>query len=292
MTKILLLGSGFVAGPCLSYLAKFPEYQLTVGSRRIEISKKLVENLENATAISVDVEDQEALESAVAQHDLIISLIPYTHHVKVIKAAIKHKKHVVTTSYVSPAMQELHQEAQNSGITVFNEIGVDPGIDHLYAIKMIDQVHKEGGKIISFLSYCGGLPAPEASNNPLGYKFSWSSRGVLLALRNSAKYIHNGSVVEIPGQDLMSSAKPIPIYPAFAFVGYPNRDSTPYLERYGIPECKTVLRGTLRYSVFPGFVKVLVSLGFLNDEPVEYLDSTKSEPLKWVCFSILMEMNE
>jgi saccharopine dehydrogenase (NADP+, L-glutamate forming) len=104
---------------------------------------------------------------------------------------------------------------------------------------------------------------------------------VLLALRNSAKYIDKGKVVEIPGHLLMSSAKPIPIYPAFAFVGYPNRDSTPYQERYSIPECQTVLRGTLRYSVFPGFVKVLVLLGFLNDDPVKELDESNKEPLSW-----------
>jgi saccharopine dehydrogenase (NADP+, L-glutamate forming) len=121
------------------------------------------------------------------------------------------------------------------------------------------------GKIIEFTSYCGGLPSPEASNNPLGYKFSWSSRGVLLALKNSAKFLQGGEVKEFRGDQLMDSVKEIPIYPAFAFVGYPNRDSTPYTERYSIPECQTLIRGTLRYSVFPGFVKVLSSLGFLND---------------------------
>lgn len=122
------------------------------------------------------------------------SLIPYTHHAKVIQSAIKSKKHVVTTSYVSPAMGELDQAAKEAGITVMNEIGLDPGIDHLYAIKTIDEVHSRGGKVLGFLSYCGGLPAPEVSGNPLGYKFSWSSRGVLLALRNSAKFYKDGKV--------------------------------------------------------------------------------------------------
>ncbi|KAF9897242.1 saccharopine dehydrogenase (NADP+, L-glutamate-forming) [Lobosporangium transversale] len=152
-----------------------------------------------------------------------------------------------------------------------NEIGVDPGVDHLYAVKTINEVHAEGGKIISFLSYCGGLPAPEASNNPLGYKFSWSSRGVLLALKNNAKFYENGEIVEYSGNDLMNSAKPISIYPAFAFVGYPNRDSTPYKQRYNIPEAQTILRGTLRYAGFPEFVKVLVDIGFLDDAPKDFL---------------------
>lgn len=131
-------------------------------------------------AKQVNVNNDAELEQLVAQHDLTISLIPYTYHVKVIQAAIKHKKHVVTTSYVSDAMAALHEDAKKAGITVMNEIGLDPGIDHLYAVKTIDEVHKEGGKILSFISYCGGLPAPECSNNPLGYKFSWSSRYIMV----------------------------------------------------------------------------------------------------------------
>jgi saccharopine dehydrogenase (NADP+, L-glutamate forming) len=195
----------------------------------------------------------------------------------VIKSAIRNKKHVVTTSYVSPAMLELDEEAKKAGITVMNEIGLDPGIDHLYAVKTIDEVHKAGGKILSFLSYCGGLPAPEDSDNPLGYKFSWSSRGVLLALRNAAKYYKDGKIVDIAGKDLMGTAKPYFIYPGYAFVAYPNRDSTPYKERYNIPEAETIIRGTLRYQGFPEFVRVLVDMGFLSDEAQDFL----KEPISW-----------
>lgn len=212
--------------------------------------------------------------------DVVISLIPYIFHATVIKSAIRKRKNVVTTSYVSPAMLELEKEAKEAGITVMNEIGLDPGIDHLYAVKTIDEVHRAGGKIISFLSYCGGLPAPEASDNPLGYKFSWSSRGVLLALRNAAKYYKDGKIVDVPGPELMATAKPYFIYPGYSFVAYPNRDSTPYKERYHIPEAQTIIRGTLRYQGFPEFVKVLVDIGFLNDEGKEYLKPSGS-PLTW-----------
>lgn len=212
------------------------------------------------------------MDDAVSKHDLVISLIPYTFHATVIKSAIRQKKHVVTTSYVSPAMLELDQAAKDAGITVMNEIGLDPGIDHLYAVKTIEEVHAEGGKILSFLSYCGGLPAPEDSDNPLGYKFSWSSRGVLLALRNAARYYKDGKIVDIESKDLMATAKPYFIYPGYAFVAYPNRDSTPYKERYNIPEAQTIIRGTLRYQGFPEFIKVLVDLGFLSDAPASYLD--------------------
>ena len=174
-------------------------------------------------------------------------------------------------------MRELEQQVKDAGITVMNEIGLDPGIDHLYAVSTIESVHKAGGKIISFLSYCGGLPAPEDSGNPLGYKFSWSSRGVLLALRNAASFYQGGKVVNIAGPDLMATAKPYHIYPGFAFVAYPNRDSTIYKERYNIPEAETIIRGTLRYDGFPEFVKVLVDIGFLSDEEQSFL----KEPITW-----------
>ncbi|KAG0253035.1 saccharopine dehydrogenase (NADP+, L-glutamate-forming) [Mortierella polycephala] len=278
--KILLLGTGFVAEPCVEYLCRRPENKLTIAARRLPVAQELASGYKNTTAISLDVNDEVALETAIAEHDIVISLIPYIHHALVIKAAIKSKTNVVTTSYVSPAMMAYDEAAKAAGVVVMNEIGVDPGVDHLYAIKTISEVHAEGGKILSFLSYCGGLPAPESSNNPLGYKFSWSSRGVLLALKNNAKFYENGEIVEYSGNDLMNSAKPIPIYPAFAFVGYPNRDSSPYKERYNIPEAHTILRGTLRYAGFPEFVKTLVDIGFLDDTPQDFL-ATGAPEIAW-----------
>lgn len=215
--------------------------------------------------------NSEALDAEIAKVDVVISLIPYTNHATVIKSAIRKKKNVVTTSYVSPAMMELDAQAKEAGITVMNEIGLDPGIDHLSAVLTIDEVHKAGGKILSLKSYCGGLPAPEASDNPLGYKFSWSSRGVLLALRNAAKYWQDGKVKEVEGPELMAEAKPYFIYPGYAFVAYPNRDSTPYKERYNIPEAQTIVRGTLRYQGFPEYIKCLVDIGFLSEDPKDFL---------------------
>ncbi|PVV04703.1 hypothetical protein BB560_000791 [Smittium megazygosporum] len=279
--KILLLGSGFVAEPCVEVLSRRSENVITIACRTLETAQKLANKYPGVLAASVDATSQEQLEAIVARHDLVISLIPYTQHVNVIRAAIKAKKHVITTSYVSPAMQELNQQCKEAGITCLNEVGLDPGIDHFYALKTINSVHREGGQIKSFLSYCGGLPAPEDSNNPLGYKFSWSARGVLIALLNNAKFWQDGKIVEIPGKDLMASAKPIFIYPAFSFVGYPNRDSTHYKEIYSIPEAQTVIRGTLRYQGFPEFVKALVDIGFFNTEEQEFLSRSNTEPLTW-----------
>ncbi|KAL3457579.1 Saccharopine dehydrogenase [Aspergillus heterothallicus] len=275
-SKVLLLGSGFVTKPTVEVLDK-ADVEVTVACRTLESAKKLSEGFKHTKAISLDVNDDKALDEAVSQHALVISLIPYTYHAQVIKSAIRCKKHVVTTSYVSPAMEELDAQCKEAGITVMNEIGLDPGIDHLYAVKTIHEVHAEGGKITDFLSYCGGLPAPECSDNPLGYKFSWSSRGVLLALRNAAKFYKDGKEFSVAGPDLMATAKPYYIYPGFAFVAYPNRDSTPFRERYSIPEAQTVVRGTLRYQGFPEFIKVLVDIGFLSDEARDYLNS----PISW-----------
>ncbi|CAH7682696.1 spermidine synthase [Phakopsora pachyrhizi] len=271
--KILILGSGFVAQPAADYILRRPENQLTIASRNISAARKFAEELSReANYISLDISDSQALDEAVSEHDLIVSLVPYVHHVNVIKSAIRFKKNVVTTSYVSQAMSELDSEVKKAGITVMNEIGLDPGIDHLYAVKTIESVHEAGGKITGFISYCCGLPAPECSNNPLGYKFSWSSRGVLLALLNSAKFYSNGKLVEVEGRDLMDHAKPYYLSPAFSFVAYPNRDSTPFREFYSIPEAQTVVRGSMRYQGFPSFVKVLVDIGFLNEIPLNYLD--------------------
>ncbi|KAJ5440991.1 hypothetical protein N7491_003397 [Penicillium cf. griseofulvum] len=274
-SKALLLGSGFVTKPTVEVLSK-ADVEVTVACRTLESAQALASGFKNAKAISLDVNDDAALDAALNQADIVISLIPYTFHATVIKSAIRTKTNVVTTSYVSPAMMELDEQCREAGITVMNEIGLDPGLDHLYAVKTIHEVHAAGGKVTGFVSFCGGLPAPECSNNPLGYKFSWSSRGVLLALRNAAKIYQDGKVVSIDGPDLMATAKPFFIYPGFAFVGYPNRDSTPFRERYGIPEAQTVIRGTLRYQGFPEMIKVLVDIGFLNDAPNSVFDKATS----------------
>jgi saccharopine dehydrogenase (NADP+, L-glutamate forming) len=170
-----------------------------------------------------------------------------THHVHctIIKSAIKGKTNVVTTSYVSPAIKELDAAAKEAGITVLNEVGVDPGVDHLYAVKKIAEIHDQGGKVKEFYSYCGGLPAPECADNPLGFKFSWSPRGALLSQQNSTIFVEKGAVVEIPAQELMAKAKPYHVVDGYDLVAYPNRNSVPFREFCNIPKAYTVIRGSL-----------------------------------------------
>ncbi|WFD32206.1 saccharopine dehydrogenase (NADP+, L-glutamate-forming) [Malassezia sp. CBS 17886] len=277
--KVLVLGSGYVAGPTVEYLLRVPEYEVTIGSQRN--AGALAQRFPRAKTQQVSVQDDKQLADAIAGHDLVISLIPYVYHADVIRAACTHKVDVVTTSYVSDAIRALEPEIRNAGITVFNEIGLDPGLDHLYAVKAIKDIHDDGGQVKSFRSYCGGLPAPEAADNPLGYKFSWSSRGVLLALRNTAKFFQapHKDAQTVSGLELMATAAPYYIMPAFAFVAYPNRDSTPFREWYRIPEAETVVRGTLRYQGFPEMVLALVRLGFLDEAPHAWLNNMQG--LTW-----------
>ncbi|KAK5115915.1 Saccharopine dehydrogenase [NADP(+), L-glutamate-forming] [Meristemomyces frigidus] len=274
--SVLLLGAGFVTRPTAVELDKAGIY-VTVACRTLDSAKKLCEGLQHAKAIALDVNDEMELEHQIGLVALVISLIPYTFHAQVIKAAIKQKKHCVTTSYVSDAMMALDQEAKDAGITVFNEIGLDPGLDHLYAVKTIQEVHEKGGRILGFWSYCGGLPAPENSDNPLGYKFSWSPRGVLLAARNTGVFYKDDKKETTPGEKLMSTARPYLIYPGYATEAYPNRDSTPFRARYNIPEARNLVRGTLRYQGNPAFVQKLRDLGLLSEEAQDYLKT----PATW-----------
>jgi len=287
MGKVLLLGAGFVAGPALDYILRREENSVTVACRTLEKAKELAGSRVRTTAMALDVKNSEALLEAVKQHDLVVSLIPYTYHPLVIEAAVTAKKNFVSTSYVSPVMQGFDDRAKEAGVTVLNEIGVDPGIDHLYAMKMIDQVHEEGGKIDEFWSWCGGLADPEAAKvmaggkpNPLEYKFSWSARGVYLAALNNAAFIEHGKKVAINSPHLLSEGVRQVKIKEFDLEGYPNRDSTPYPERYGIPEAQAVLRGTLRFKGNPAFVKAMVDFGIVNDDPQDYLQAD-APPITW-----------
>jgi saccharopine dehydrogenase-like NADP-dependent oxidoreductase len=174
---------------------------------------------------------------------------------------------MVTTSYVSPAMRELDAAAKAAGIVILNEVGVDPGIDHMSAMQIIHKVQEASGRIDGFMSYCGGLPAPEANDNPFGYKFSWSPRGVLLAARNAAHYLRDGQEVNVPGQELFTHYWPLDVEGLGQFEAYPNRDSIPYRQVYGIGDAATMYRGTLRNQGWCDVLYKIAALGFLDDRP-------------------------
>uniref|UniRef100_A0A8C5A6T8 Aminoadipate-semialdehyde synthase n=1 Tax=Gadus morhua TaxID=8049 RepID=A0A8C5A6T8_GADMO len=177
-------------------------------------------------------------------------MLPYSFHPMVARHCIRRKINMVTASYLSPEMKSLQQSAEEAGITIVNEMGLDPGIDHMLAMECIDQARTDGCTVESYSSFCGGLPAPECSDNPLRYKFSWSPLGVLMNTVSQAIYIKDHQVVEIPaGGSLMEAGVPMDFLPGFNLEGFPNRDSTKYAEPYGIQDAHTLIRGTLRYKV-------------------------------------------
>ncbi len=201
MKKVVVFGAGMVAGAHVRYLLDHG-LQVTVASRTVSKAEELVKGHPNGRAVAVNSDDTAALEAIIREHDLAVSLLPYAYHPVVARLCIKHGVHMVTTSYVKQVMADMDAEAKAAGVILLNEIGVDPGIDHMTAMRVIHKVQGQGGKIAKFISWCGGLPAPEANDNPFGYKFSWSPRGVLLAGKNSAQYLWDGEMVVIADGEL------------------------------------------------------------------------------------------
>ncbi len=266
MKKVLILGAGLVARALVRYLLAQEGFEVKVASRTLGKAQALVGDAKNGSVEQLDVDNQVELERLIGEADLSISLLPYVYHPLVAKLCIKHRKAMVSASYVKEEMKALDAAAREAGIVLLNEIGVDPGIDHMSAMQVIDQIRTSGGKLVSFSSYCGGLPAPDANNNPFGYKFSWSPRGVILAGKNPAQYLKEGKVVSIPGEDLFSHHWPVKIEGFGALEVYPNRDSLPYTETYGIHGVNNMFRGTLRYPGWCETMNKIGELGLLNEK--------------------------
>jgi saccharopine dehydrogenase-like NADP-dependent oxidoreductase len=277
MKTVLVLGAGLVTRPLVQYLLDAPDARVIVASRTVSKAQALVGDHPQGQARALDVQKEGALRAMLPKADLVISLLPYVYHVQVAELCIEFGKDMVTTSYVSPAMRELDERAQAAGITLLNEIGVDPGIDHMSAMQIIHRVQDAGGEISSFKSWCGGLPAPEANTNPFGYKFSWSPRGVLLAGRNPAHYLEDGQEINIAGEDLFNHHWPVPVPGMPGLEGYPNRDAVPYADIYGITSAKTVFRGTLRNPGWCETMKSIVELGLTEVEEKDWSGLTYSQ---------------
>lgn len=256
-----------VAGPLIRYLLD-REYALTVTSLVIEDAVKLLGGDPNGKAMTLDLTDEATLSELVKQHDLVISLVPYTFHPMVARHCLDAGKNLVTASYVSDEMMALDAEAKEKGLIFLNEIGLDPGIDHMSAMRIIDDVHARGGKIRHFRSYCGGLPAPEAVDNPFGYKFSWAPRGVLMASRNGATYWRDNHTVTVEPERLFRDMRLLNVPGAGDYEAYPNRDSLMYKDIYNLGgEVLSVFRGTLRYVGWCNSMYHFVKLGMLDPEP-------------------------
>lgn len=267
MKRILVLGTGYVVKPLVDYFIDKCKYEVLVASRNNNHSKLIIAGralgksvLWNATP------PYNELDEMVKDVDLVVSMIPPNMHVAIAKACLKHGINMVTTSYISPEMKALDESAKRKGIIILNEIGEDPGIDHMGAMKMINQVNQEGGKIKSFKSYGSGIPSFEHNNNPYGYKFSWSPRGLLTAAQTPAVYIKNGQKIEVSGENLFENSWLVDVEGLGTFETYPNRDSTNYIKDYGLTDISDFYRGLLRHPGYCNSIQSMKDLNLLNDK--------------------------
>lgn len=264
--KVLILGAGMVASPLVRYLMGQAGLEVIVADQELERAQKLVRGSQNGRAVQLDIKNEADAKQEISRSDLVISILPHSFHPQVAVWCIQHRKNLLTASYVSEEMKKLDSSAREAGIILLNEIGLDPGLDHMEAMRIIHEVKQRGGEIQSFTSFCGGIPAPEANTNPLGYKFSWSPIGVLLAGKSQAQYLWRGEKVLLSPEELFQNPTSIFIEGIGDLDGYPNRNALPYIELYGIHSTKTMLRGTLRYKGWCSFIWAALRTGLLDEK--------------------------
>jgi saccharopine dehydrogenase-like NADP-dependent oxidoreductase len=269
MKNILIIGAGKSSSSLIKYLLdKSTEEKLhiRIGDLFPENAKKLINHHQNATAILLDVFNKEQREEAIEQADLVISMLPARFHIEVAKDCIRFKKHLVTASYVSEEMMALDAQAKENGLVFMNEIGVDPGIDHMSAMQVIDKIRENNGKMLLFESFTGGLVAPESDNNLWNYKFTWNPRNVVLAGQGgTAMFLQEGTYKYIPYHKLFRRSEFLNINGVGKFEGYANRDSLKYRGVYGLEDIKTMYRGTIRRVGFSRAWNIFVQLGMTDD---------------------------
>ncbi|GIV26894.1 MAG: saccharopine dehydrogenase [Bacteroidia bacterium] len=267
MKTILIIGAGRSATILIDYLLKQSElfnWKIVVTDSNVELAKTKINQHPNGMAEELDIFDVKKRQQLIKQSDFVISMLPASMHTEVAEDCVAFGKSMATASYVSDSMRNLDRSAREKNIVLFNELGLDPGIDHASAMKIIDEIHQQGGKVLTFKSYCGGLVAPESNDNPWGYKISWNPRNVVMAGNSTAEYLSNGKIKLLPYQRLFEQAETIQI-DNFTFDAYANRNSIQYINAYKIPEVQNILRGTLRYKGFCKAWNIIVNLGLTDD---------------------------
>ena len=268
MKKILVIGAGRSAVTLIKYLldnSSANNWQVKVADFSIELADQAVGNHNNGKAIFFNVTDKKQRESEIENADIVISMLPASLHITVAKDCVRLGKNLVTASYVSAEITELDEAAKQAGILLLNEIGLDPGIDHMSAMQVIDEIKENGGELTSFKSFCGGLVHPDYDNNPWNYKFTWNPRNVVLAGQGTAQYIENGDYKYIPYTSLFERTEHMEVLDAGEFEGYANRDSLSYRKSYGLDDIPTLFRGTLRRKGYSEAWNVFVQLGMTDD---------------------------
>ena len=271
MKQILVLGAGRSSLALIRYLldnAGSAGWLVTVADISIEAANQKTNGHSCSRPTGMDVYDNDTRRKEISDADLIVSLLPPHLHILAARDCVEFGKHLVTASYTSPEIAALSSEASNKGILLLNEMGLDPGIDHMSAMRVIDKVHHSGGKVHSFRSYCGGLVTPEARTNPWEYKFTWNPRNVILAGKDGARFLKDNKLVEVPYQRLFLETEIITTDSFGSLEAYPNRDSLNYREAYGLKDISTMLRGTLRPPGYCAAWNLFVQMGMTNDTEI------------------------
>ena len=269
MKKILIIGAGKSSSYLIKYLlekSNEEELQLTVGDISTDNANKLINNHKNAKSVILDLFNIEQRRSFIQKADIVISMLPARFHLEIAKDCIHYKKHLVTASYISEEMQKLDTAVKEKGLIFMNEIGVDPGIDHMSAMQVIDRIRKNDAKMLLFESFTGGLVAPESDTNLWNYKFTWNPRNVVLAGQGgAAMFIQEGTYKYIPYHKLFRRTEFLNINGNKKFEAYANRDSLKYRSIYGLEEIPTMYRGTIRKVGFSRAWNIFIQLGMTDD---------------------------
>jgi saccharopine dehydrogenase-like NADP-dependent oxidoreductase len=268
MKTILLLGAGLSSTTLIEYLLKNAEqynWKIIIGDISLDLARSKINNHPRAEAIFFNVDDNELLVKEIKAADIVISMLPARFHFPVARECVRYGVNMVTASYVSKEIAQLNQAAKDKGVLLLNEIGVDPGIDHMSAMQIINRIKEEGDQLIAFESSTGGLVAPSYDNNPWRYKFTWNPRNVVIAGQAGARFLHNGKFKYIPYHKLFQRYEIIDIPELGQFEVYPNRDSLKYRETYGLHDLMTMFRGTIRRPGYCDAWDILVQLGATDD---------------------------
>ncbi|WP_019039466.1 saccharopine dehydrogenase family protein [Psychroflexus tropicus] len=269
MRSILIIGAGKSTSSLVRFLlqeSKVKEFKLVIADKDLQSAQNLTQNHSQATAMALDIFDADQREDAIQKADIVISMLPARFHIEVAKDCVKFNKNMLTASYVSDEMQALDTEVREKGLTFMNEIGVDPGIDHMSAMQVIDRIRSNGGKMLLFESFTGGLVAPESDDNLWNYKFTWNPRNVVVAGQGgAAEFIQEGQYKYIPYQRLFRRTEFLQIPQYGRFEGLANRNSLAYRSIYGLEDIPTIYRGTLRRIGFSKAWNVFVQLGMTDD---------------------------
>ena len=287
MKNITIIGAGRSSAALIDYLSKEGiknQWEITVVDALPDIVQNFAKMYSNVTALQLDIFDVQARAKLIQQTDLVISMLPASFHIHVANSCLEYKKPLLTASYVDKEIDKLRQQIQDEGLLFLFECGLDPGIDHMSAMQMIDHIGHQGGTVTSFQSFCGGLMAPGSDDNPWRYKFTWNPRNVVLAGKGAtAQYIYKGRYKNIPHHQLFKRLTIIEIPGYGEFESYPNRDSLQYKALYGLYDAETILRGTLRRPGYCAAWHTFVQLGLTDDsysvrnvENMTYADFVKA----------------